>query len=371
MLGGTLAKSAQNLLRGSRLKGVGHTVCYHVLMKCPYGGRFCDGAIDRPNKRSRTDMITLAREKTHAPPNHRPAMVAEMLIAMSVMPGGSYIDCNVGDGGHTEAILKTAHGARVLGIDLDKEALERAASRLTRWRYQVDLCHGNFADVHAIAHNNHFLPACGVLFDLGVSSAQLDTPERGFSFRHDARLDMRFDPGEGLTAYDIVNRWPLSKLEEIIRDLGDEPRAARVARGIVKNRRIETTGQLAGVVTDALNWPAYSRNHPATRTFQALRMAVNAEIESLERGLAQAVQSLQPKGRLVVISYHSIDDRIVKEFIRESSSGCSCPPMLPECICDKTPMLKPIGKGAVKPTISEVRNNPRARSARMRVAERL
>ena len=316
-------------------------------------------------------MTTLAREKADTLPRHRPVMVAEMLIAMSVMPGGSYIDCNLGDGGHTETILKTAHGARVLGIDLDKQALERAASRLTRWRHQVELCHGNFADVHAIAHNNHFLPACGVLFDLGVSSAQLDTPERGFSFRHDARLDMRFDPGTGLTAYDIVNRWPQSKLEEIILDLGDEPRAARVARGIVRNRRIETTDHLASIVTKALNWPAHSRTHPATRTFQALRMAVNGEMESLERGLSQAVKTLQPRGRLVVISYHSIEDRLVKEFIRESSSGCSCPPLLPECICDKTPTLKPIGKGIIKPTISEVRVNPRARSARMRVAERV
>ena len=326
---------------------------------------------DTQKEHDRTDMTTLARDKTHAPPRHQPAMVAEMLIALSAMPGGSYIDCNLGDGGHTEAILKTSHGARILGIDLDKEALERATSRLRRWSHQVELCHANFADVYAIAHNNHFLHACGVLFDLGVSSAQFDTPERGFSFRHDARLDMRFDPGTGLTAYDIVNRWPQSKLQEIIRDLGDEPRAGRVARSIVRSRRIETTGELATAVTNALHWPAHSRNHPATRTFQAIRMAVNGEIESLERGLSEAVKTLQPKGRLVVISYHSLEDRIVKEFIRESSSGCSCPPLLPECICDKTPTLKPIGKGVIKPTISEVRNNPRVRSAKMRVAERL
>ena len=316
-------------------------------------------------------MTTLAREKADTLPRHRPVMVAEMLIAMSVMPGGSYIDCNVGDGGHAASILKAAHGARVLGIDLDMDALDRAVSRLSRWRHQVELCHGNFAEVYAIARANHFLPVCGVLFDLGVSSAQLDTPERGFSFRHDARPDMRFDPGDGLTAYDIVNRWPQSKLEEIIRNLGEEPRAARVARGIVRNRRIETTRQLADIVTNALNWPAHSRNHPATRTFQALRIAVNGELESLERGLSEAVKTLQPKGRLVVISYHSLEDRLVKEFIRESASGCSCPPMLPECICEKTPTLKPISKGVIKPTISEVRSNPRARSARMRVAERV
>ena len=316
-------------------------------------------------------MTTLTREKTQVPSTHLPVMVTEALVSLSAMPGGSYIDCNLGDGGHTASILKAAYGARILGIDLDKEALERAASKLTRWRHQVELFHGNFAEVHAVARANHFLPVCGVLFDLGVSSAQLDTPERGFSFRHDARLDMRFDPGTGLTAYDIVNRWPQSKLEEIIRNLGDEPRSARVARGIVRNRRIETTGHLASVVTKALNWPAHSRNHPATRTFQALRMAVNGEMESLERGLSEAVKTLQPKGRLVVISYHSIEDRLVKNFIRESSSGCSCPPLLPECICSKTPTLRLIGKGIIKPSISEVRTNPRARSAKMRVAERV
>ena len=316
-------------------------------------------------------MTTLSAQKTQAPPTHLPVMVTEALLSLSAMPGGSYIDCNVGDGGHAASILKAAHGARVLGIDLDMDALDRAVSRLSRWRHQVELCHGNFAEVYAIARANHFLPVCGVLFDLGVSSAQLDTPERGFSFRHDARPDMRFDPGDGLTAYDIVNRWPQSKLEEIIRNLGEEPRAARVARGIVRNRRIETTRQLADIVTNALNWPAHSRNHPATRTFQALRIAVNGEAESLERGLSAAVKTLQPKGRLVVISYHSLEDRLVKEFIRESASGCSCPPMLPECICEKTPTLKPISKGVIKPTISEVRSNPRARSARMRVAERV
>ena len=325
----------------------------------------------RRKERYQTDMTTLTREKTQAAPNHRPVMVAEMLIAMSAMPGGSYIDCNLGDGGHTEAILKTAHGARVLGIDLDKEALERSVSRLRRWSHQVELCHGNFADVYAVARNTHHVPVCGILFDLGVSSSQLDTPERGFSFRHDARLDMRFDPSTGPTAYDIVNRWPQSKLEELIGDLGEEPRAGRVARGIVRNRRIETTGELAKVVTKALNWPAHSRSHPATRTFQALRMAVNGEMENLERGLSEAVKALQPKGRLVVISYHSIEDRLVKGFIRKSSSGCTCPPLLPECICDETPTLRPIGKGVIKPTISEVRTNPRARSAKMRVAERV
>jgi 16S rRNA (cytosine1402-N4)-methyltransferase len=316
-------------------------------------------------------MTTLSAEKRQAPAAHLPVMVTEALLSLSVMPGGSYIDCNLGDGGHTASILKAVHGARVLGIDLDKDALYRTASRLSRWRHQVELCHGNFADVFAIAQANHYVPVCGVLFDLGVSSAQIDTPERGFSFRHEGRPDMRFDSGTVLTAYDIVNRWPESRLEEIICELGEEPRGARVARGIVRNRRIESTRQLADVVTKALNWPAHSRNHPATRTFQAIRMAVNGELECLERGLSEAVKTLQPRGRLVVISYHSLEDRLVKEFIRDSASGCSCPPMLPECICEKIPTLKPVSKGVIKPTISEVRSNPRARSARMRVAERV
>ena len=346
-------------------------LCYHVGAGVDIVADSANGLAGRTEGHDRKHMTTLSAQRTQAPPTHLPVMVTETLLSLSVMPGGSYIDCNLGDGGHTASILKTTHGARVLGIDLDKDALDRASSRLFRWRHQVELCHGNFADVYAIAQAKHYVPVCGVLFDLGVSSSQLEAPERGFSFRHEGRPDMRFDTGAALTAYDIVNRWPESRLKEVIGDLGEEPRAGRVAKGIVRNRRIETTRQLADVITKSLNWPAHSRNHPATRTFQAIRMAVNGELESLERGLAEAVKTLQPRGRLVVISYHSLEDRLVKDFIRESASACSCPSMLPECICEKTPTLKPISKGVIKPTISELRRNPRARSARMRVAEKL
>ncbi len=298
-------------------------------------------------------------------------MAAEVPLALSTKPGGSYIDCNLGEGGHTEAILKSAYSVSILGIDLDYGALSRAQDRLSRWAAQLSLHHGNFADIALIARNRRFSRCDGVLFDLGVSSAQLDDPERGFSFRYDASLDMRFDPGARLTAYDIVNRWPQSKLEWIIRELGEEPRARRVAAGIVRNRRIDTTGQLAAVVSKSLNWPIRSRRHPATRTFQALRMAVNEEISNLERGLAGAVEALSRGGRLVVISYHSVEDRIVKRFMRASAEICDCPPRLPECMCDKTPTLTLLSKGVIKPRISEIRDNPRARSARMRVAERI
>ncbi len=319
-------------------------------------------------------MTSLANE-IHTPPSVEPAhlsvMVQEMLQALSPVEGGSFIDCNVGEGGHTEAILSSVRSSRVLGIDLDYDALARASERLSRWSGQLTLHHGNFADLYKIADSYHHLPVSGVLFDLGLSSAQLDIPDRGFSFRHKGELDMRFDQNAGISAHEIVNRWPGDRLESIIYELGEEPRAGRVARSIVRNRPIDTTIELANVVIRALNWPTYSRIHPATRTFQAIRMAVNEEKENLESGLEDAVQALKPGGRIVVISYHSIEDRMVKNFIRRSSASCICPTSIPECVCDSIPTLTPINKRVIRPSISETQENPRARSARMRVAERI
>ena len=305
------------------------------------------------------------------PSTHLPVMVSEVLMALPRTVGGEYIDCNLGDGGHAEAILRSVRGGQLLGIDLDAEALSRAEQRLERWSDRLTIHHGNFADIADIAEQRSTQNCAGVLFDLGVSSAQLDTPERGFSFRFDAELDMRFDPESELTAYEVVNHWPQSRLEHIISAFGGEPRARRVARGIVNNRRIETTRELADIVSKSLNWPVESRNHPATRTFQALRMAVNSEITNLESGLSGAVKTLARGGRLVVISYHSAEDRVVKNFVRDSASSCVCPPLLPECQCDKSPSLRPINARVIKPSITEVRSNPRARSARMRVAQKL
>ena len=304
-------------------------------------------------------------------PAHTPVMVQETLLALAPVEGGSFIDCNLGEGGHTEAILNAVRSAKVLGIDLDYEALVRASERLSQWSSQLTLHHGNFADLYKIASSYRHAPVSGVLFDLGISSAQLDEPDRGFSFRHRGRLDMRFNHSAETSAHDIVNRWPLEDLESLIRELGEEPRAGRVARGIVRNRPIETTLDLASVVIKALNWPTYSRIHPATRTFQALRMTVNEERENLERGLEEAVQSLKPAGRLVVISYHSIEDRIVKNFMRRSAASCVCPPSIPECVCNSSPTLTLVNRRVIRPTVSETQENPRARSARMRVAERI
>ncbi len=302
---------------------------------------------------------------------HTAVMVVEALDALAPSPGGKYIDCNLGDGGHTEAVLRSADGVRVLGIDMDYGAICRSHERLSIWGSSVSLYHGNFAEVAEIARHSDFSPCSGVLFDLGVSSAQLDTTGRGFSFRHDARLDMRFDQNGGLTAYDCVNGWSETVLETVIADMGGEPRAKRVARAIVRERPIETTAHLAKVVTKALAWPKRSRIHPATRTFQALRMAVNNEIGCLKSGLRSAVDSLERGGRMVVISYHSIEDRIVKRFMRERAASCVCPPRLPQCICERAPSLRLLSRKVIKPSVSEVRNNPRARSARMRIAERI
>ena len=315
-------------------------------------------------------MAGLAAEM-ETPSTHLPVMVNEVMMALPPTRGGSFIDCNLGDGGHAEAILRSIPGAQLLGIDLDIDALNRANARLRKWSERLTIVHGNFANVAEFAERIFSRGCSGVLFDLGVSSAQLDTAERGFSFRFDAKLDMRFDPATELTAYDIVNNWPMAELENVISSLGEEPRARRVARGIVANRRIESTRELADVVTKSHNWPVESRNHPATRTFQALRMAVNSEMENLERGLIGAVKALSRGGRLVVISYHSVEDRVVKNFIRDAASSCKCPPLLPECQCDNTPILRAVSTRVIKPSIIEVRNNRRARSARMRVAQKI
>ncbi len=302
---------------------------------------------------------------------HVPVMTSEVVAALAVKPGGIYIDCNVGDGGHAEVILRATHDVFLLGIDLDADALDAAESRLGRYAAALRLVHGNFARIASIANGNRARDASGVLFDLGVSSRQLDTPERGFSFRHEAPLDMRFDVETRTTADDIVNRYPVRELETIIRELGEEPRYRAVARAIVRNRRIETTTELANVVTRALNWPAHSRVHPATRTFQALRMAVNSELDNLEKGLFGAIETLQTGGRLVTITYHSIEDRQVKNLLRREATACICPPSAPVCVCDHRPSIRLVNRRVITPTAEEIRANPRARSAKMRIAERL
>ena len=298
-------------------------------------------------------------------------MVQEVLAALRIKPNGLYVDCTLGEGGHSLAILEQVSAARVLGLDLDDQAIGSAEQRLEAHREQAVLVQRNFAEVDTIADERGFRPADGVLFDLGLSSLQLESGQRGFSFRREARLDMRFDPNQKVTAHEVVNEYSEITLADIIRRLGEEPRASRVASAIIRSRPIETTTRLADVVARALGHSFKSRIHPATRTFQAIRITVNEELDNLRLGLERAVQILSIGGRVAVISYHSLEDRLAKNTLRREASNCVCPPRTPECVCGHTASLKLINRKVIRPTPDEVRVNPRSRSARMRVAERI
>ncbi len=303
---------------------------------------------------------------------HTPVLLEEVIDSLGVRAGGAYIDCTVGEGGHAEAVLDRAAGeARLLGIDLDGEALETARRRLEGHGQRAVLAEGSFRDLRELATGRGFVPADGVLLDLGVSSLQLESARRGFSFSRSGRLDMRFGASQRTTAYEVVNGESESGLAEIIRRYGEEKRPMRIARAIVAARPIETTVALAEVVSSAIGGRRGGGVHPATRTFQAIRMAVNEELQNLERGLAQAVEVLAATGRLIVISYHSLEDRMVKGFMRTRQSECICPPAVPQCVCDHEPTLRILNKRVIRPGDEELRVNPRSRSARMRVAARL
>jgi 16S rRNA (cytosine1402-N4)-methyltransferase len=277
----------------------------------------------------------------------------------------------VGLGGHASAILEMISPlGKLLGIDADPEALRIAGSKLDNYRESIILINDNFTNLEAICIKHHFYPVDGILFDLGVSSLQLDTAQRGFSFQHDAPLDMRFDSEQELTASDIVNNFPEQKLARIIEEYGEEHHSRRIAHLIVQSRPVSTTLQLARIVEQALGGKR-ARIHPATRTFMALRIAVNNELKNLEAALKQTIGLLCPGGRLVVISYHSLEDRIVKQFMQCEASSCLCPPGTIISRCGHVPTLKLISRKVIKPTSLEIESNPRSRSAKLRVAERL
>ena len=303
--------------------------------------------------------------------SHTPVMVQEVLQALAVQPGGRYVDCSVGGGGHAEAILDLASpGGLLLGIDADPRALQIAHSRLARFGDAVLLVEGNFRDVQTICRSHGFAPVHGILFDLGLSSLQLADEGRGFSFQVEAPLDMRFSPQQTVTAADIVNTYPQEALADILWRYGQEPHSRRVARRIVRERPLETTTQLAKVVEKSVG-RGHRRLHPATRIFQALRIAVNQELENLSAALEGSRDLLGYGGRLVAISFHSLEDAIVKNFFRQESRDCICPPDVPACVCDHKASLKLVTRGATRPTPDEVAANPRSRSGRLRVAERL
>lgn len=302
---------------------------------------------------------------------HDPVLVAESIQALNVQPGGRYIDCTVGGGGHARAILDAGSpGGQLLGIDADPKAIEVARKSLEPYGRSVLLVNENFRRLEEVASRCGFRPVHGVLFDLGMSSMQLSEEGRGFSFQTDAPLDMRFSPEQEITAAEIVNELPESALAELIWTYGEEPKSRRIARHIVARRPLRSTLELARVIAGAVNGES-GRIHPATRTFQALRMAVNKEIENLREALEQAVRVLGAGGRLVVISFHSLEDRLVKEFFSREGRRCVCPPEVPTCTCGHVPRLRLVIKGVVRPSREEVQRNPRSRSAKMRVAERI
>lgn len=285
------------------------------------------------------------------------------------------MDCTVGAGGHARGIgERLGPAGHLIGIDRDPSALAAAARRLAVLDCRVTLVRSSFAELGRILAGAGIDGVDGVLFDLGVSSPQLDDPERGFSYHEDAPLDMRMDPAQALTAYHIVNSFDESELSRIIREYGEERWASRIAQFIIQRRSrqpIETTGDLVAVIKAAI--PAAARRqgpHPARRTFQALRIAVNDELAVLERALEQAVEAIRPGGRIAVISFHSLEDRAVKEAFRRYSGQCLCPRGTPVCVCNPRRLLRVITRKPVMPAEDEVRRNPRSRSARLRVAER-
>ena len=304
-------------------------------------------------------------------PVHVPVLADEVVDGLMAAPGKRFVDCTVGLGGHAAAILeKTSSSGSLLGIDADTEAIRVSQVRLSEYGEAVTLVNDNFVNLEAICGRYHFHPVDGILFDLGVSSLQLDTAERGFSFHLDAALDMRFCPGQGTTASEIVNRFSEQELAKLIHEYGEERHSRRIARHIVRNRPVATTLELAHLV-EQVSGGKRARIHPATRTFMALRIAVNSELQNLELALKQTIDLLRPGGRLVVISYHSLEDRIAKQFMRYAAANCVCPPRTAICRCGHVPTLKLISRKVIKPTSLEIESNPRSRSAKLRIAERL
>ena len=299
--------------------------------------------------------------------SHIPVLINEVAEALQVTPEGRYVDCTLGEGGHTATILE--RGGRVLGIDIDPKAIEIAHNKLGSYGNMVILINKSFEDLESICSSAGFNPAGGILFDLGMSSNQISDPHRGFSFNSEGPLKMCFDPYQELTAETIVNDYPEDEIAKIIKSYGEEPKSKAIAKAIVKNRPINTTTELAALISRVVGYRG--RIHPATRTFQAIRIAVNRELERIKSALKQAVNILAASGRLVVISFHSLEDRLVKEYFRRESQNCICPPQTPMCICNHQARIKLITKRVITPSDAEVRANPLSRSAKMRVAERI
>ena len=333
--------------------------------------------------------------------DHVPVLLEACLNALRVRPDGVYVDGTLGRAGHAAEIARRLTTGRLIGVDRDRAAIDAAARRLAPWRDRVTLLHGNFSDLKALLeqaevsgvdgmlvtllHGNfsdlktlldqaEVSDVDGMLFDLGVSSPQLDDPRRGFSYLRDGPLDMRMDDSAPLTAADVVNQWSETELRRILFEYGEERYAPLIARAIVRARErapLETTGELAALIKNAMPGKALrEKQHPAKRSFQAIRIAVNGELDALETMLESAADCLRPGGRLAVITFHSLEDRIVKRAFREMARGCTCPPSFPVCVCGRRPKLRLINRKPITADEAEIESNPRSRSAKLRVAEK-
>ena len=303
---------------------------------------------------------------------HTPALVSETVGRLVTAEGKVYIDGTTGEGGHSEAMLASAAAPRlVLGIDLDPRSLAIARTRLAGFGERYAALAGSYVGMAELAGEQGVFGVDGVLLDLGFSSRQIETEGYGLSFQWDEPLDMRYDPEAELTAGHIVNNYREAELIRLLREFGEEPNARPIARAIIRQRPIVGGLELARLVAGVVGRRTGSGVNPATRTFQALRIAVNDELNNLRLGLEAAVGLLNPGGRLAVISYHSLEDRAIKSFFTREAAGCVCPPQIPVCVCGHAPRLRIINRRVIKPSIGEVRANPRTRSAKLRVAERL
>ena len=314
----------------------------------------------------------MAAEKDYG---HVPVLLKECLDALAIKPDGVYVDGTLGRAGHSLEIVKRLTTGRLIGIDRDETAIAAAQERLADYMDRVTLVHSNFDRIGDILAELHIDGADGMLFDLGVSSPQLDDAERGFSYMHDAPLDMRMDRTAYLTAREVVNGWSYEELRRILFEYGEERYAPAIARRIVQQREqkpIETTLELVDVIKSAMPPQALrEKQHPAKRSFQAIRIAVNGELDALPPMLEAATEHLNPGGRLAVISFHSLEDRIIKKTMQELATGCTCPPEFPVCVCGKKPKLKLVSRKPIVADEAELERNPRARSAKLRVAEKV
>ena len=307
--------------------------------------------------------------------SHKPVLLEECIQALNIRPDGVYLDGTLGRAGHSREIARRLTTGRLICVDRDQAALDAAQERLKDWMDKVTLVHSNFDRLDEILDKLSLPGVDGMLFDLGVSSPQLDDGARGFSYRTDAPLDMRMDQSEGLTAAQVVNTWPQEELRRILTQYGEERYAPQIASAICRRREtapIETTLELVDIIRGAMPPAALrEKQHPAKRSFQAIRIAVNDELNALSDALAAAVPRLNPGGRLAVITFHSLEDRIVKSAMAAAAKGCTCPPEFPVCVCGKKPQVKLVTRKPIVSDQTELERNPRARSAKLRICEKL